>query len=422
MSRFTYKGVDLSPFLKILEIKKSIGNERTVETNDTPKIGVNVQGVKFGAKTIKVRVSLASRELTPTFVDTIEYPIASNDNLNKLREKAASLLHAESEFRLELPDEPDRFYMAIPRGDIELEGISDWYDETTIEFLVPDGVAHSTAYKRFDAPRQEGNKAIFDLENNGTVDAYPIVTVKHASENGYIGLVNVSGAMELGSREEADKEEYKKSETLFDYVPSTGLAKGQKNVAILNDQGQNLGGTLSVAEAFGRPHISLTNRGSGPRQANAGSVTWDIPIDSSGESGSLNDYIWWRQVFIALAVNQLGFIKIMVSDTNDQFLYGVETIKRANGLSTEYNLLASNGQGGFKLIKQWIFDATERDEHNPFNASRGASDLEETTWFKPIGGEVISNSTSPKSKAGNRIKSMLRLGHLATSLFYRICI
>jgi len=131
MAGFTYKGVDLSPFLKILEIKKAIGNERTIETNGAPKIGVNVQGVKFGAKIIKVRVSLASREMTPTFVDTIEYPTVSNADLNKLREKVTSLLHAESEFKLELPDEPDRFYMAIPRGDIELEGISDWYDETT---------------------------------------------------------------------------------------------------------------------------------------------------------------------------------------------------------------------------------------------------------------------------------------------------
>lgn len=45
------------------------------------------------------------------------------------------LLSAREPCKLELPDEPNRYYMALPKGDIELKGISDWYDETTIEFL-----------------------------------------------------------------------------------------------------------------------------------------------------------------------------------------------------------------------------------------------------------------------------------------------
>lgn len=378
MAGFTYKGVDLSPFLKILEIKKAIGNERIVETNNAPKIGVNVQGVKFGAKTIKVRVSLASRDMTPTFVDTVEYPTVSNADLNKLREKVASLLHAESEYKLELPDEPDRFYMAIPKGDIELEGISDWYDETTIEFLVPDGVAHSTTYRQFENPTVSSDKLTFDLVNDGNVDTFPNITIKNNAENGYIGLVNVNGALEVGDREEADTEQYRRSEVLFDYRDSkikTGLSTAQKNVAVLNDTSQNLKGTISSVDVWGRPHLALTNRGSGPQPNNAGSLTWTIPADSSGATGSLNDYIWWRQVFWLGAANEFGFIKLTVSDDQGQFLYGVETFKRANGLGCEYNFLASDGKGGFNTIKQWGFTGTHWDHHNPFNEPRGWSDL-----------------------------------------------
>ena len=378
MPRFTYKGVDLSPFLKILEIKRAIGNERTIETNGAPKIGINVQGVKFGAKIIKVRVSLASRDMTPTFVDTIEYPTVSNADLNKLREKVASLLHAESEFKLELPDEPDRFYMAIPRGDIELEGISDWYDETTIEFLVPDGVAHSTTYRRFDNPTVSNDKLTFDLVNDGNVDAFPNITIKNNAENGYIGLVNVNGALEVGDREEADTEQYRRSEVLFDYRDSkikTGLSASQKNVAVLNDTSQNLKGTISSVDVWGRPHLALTNRGSGPQPNNAGSLTWTIPADSSGAVGSLNDYIWWRQVFLLDSANEFGFIKLTVSDDQGRFLYGVETFKRANGLGCEYNFLASDGKGGFNAIKQWGFTGTNSEYQNPFNEPRGWSDL-----------------------------------------------
>ena len=40
----------------------------------------------------------------------------------------------------------------------------------------------------------------------------------------------------------------------------------------------------------------------------AGSLTWDIPADSSGATGSLNDYIWWRQIFWLGATNQYVFV------------------------------------------------------------------------------------------------------------------
>ena len=377
MSRFTYKGVDLSPFLNVLKIERTIGNSRNVATNDAPKIGVNVQEVTFGAKIIKVRVSLASREMTPIFVDTIEYPTVTETNLNRLREQVTSLLHAEEEFKLELPDEPDRFYMAIPQGDVELEGIADWYDETTIEFIVPDGVAHSSTYRRFDNGTVSSDKVVFNLINDGNVSAFPVVTVKNNAENGYIGLVNTSGALEVGDREVVDTVQVKQSELLFDYRDSkitNGLSEATKNVAILNDTGQNLVGTVASVDWSGRKHLFLQAPG-GTTGNNAGSLTWNIPADSSGTTGSLNDYIWWRQVFWLGAANQFGFIKLTVSDEQGRFLYGVETFKRYNGLGCEYNFMAADGKGGFNMIKQWTFTGTHLDSQNPFNEPRGWSDL-----------------------------------------------
>ena len=377
MSRFTYKGVDLSPFLNVLKIERTVGNNRNVATNDTPKIGVNVQEVTFGAKIIKVKVSLASRDLAPAFVDTIEYPTVSNTNLNKLREKVTSLLHAENEFKLELPDEPDRFYMAIPRGDIELEGISDWYDETTVEFFVPDGVAHSSTYRKFDNGIVSSDKIVFNLINDGNVPAFPVVTIKNNAENGYIGLVNTSGALEIGDREEADTEQYKQSEVLFDYASSNGqdripngFNKGTKNIATTNDPNDpRPTGTLGVDNVWGRPHIAL-------RSGKTASLTWDIPNDSSGAKGALYEYFWWRQIFWAGAFHQQGYMKITVHAENNEFLYGVETWKRSNGLSSEYNFLASNGRGGFNMLSSKRFDCTHIDTQNPFNEPRGWSDIQ----------------------------------------------
>ena len=173
------------------------------------------------------------------------------------------------------------------------------------------------------------------MTNNGTVEACPIIRIKHRAENGYIGLVNQTGAFELGNPEEVDTKKVKQSELLFDYRDSkitNGLTASAKNVAILNDASENLVGTVASVDWAGRKHLFLENAG-GTVGNNAGSLTWDIPADSSGDTGSLNDYIWWRQVFLLGATNQYGFIKVTVSDTDGKFLYGVETFKRAQGLS-----------------------------------------------------------------------------------------
>ena len=218
-----------------------------------------------------------------------------------------------------------------------------------------------------------------ELNNRGTSDMSPIFKFKHKTENGYIGIFgqNNEDYFAIGNKEEADTEVVKQSEVLFDYRDSKitdGLTASAKNVAILNDTAQNLVGTVASVDWSGRKHLFLQNAG-GTTGNNAGSLTWEIPADSSGEKGSLNDYIWWRQVFWLGAANQYGFMKICVSDENDKFLYGVETFKRANGLECEYNFLASDGNGGFRVLDSKLFQGTHIEQHNPFNEPRGWSDI-----------------------------------------------
>ena len=173
-------------------------------------------------------------------------------------------------------------------------------------------------------------------------------------------------------------------------------------MAILNDTGQNLVGTVASVDWSGRKHLFLQNAG-GTTGNNAGSLTWNIPADSSGATGSLNDYIWWRQVFWLGATNQYGFIKLTVSDTSGKFLYGVETFKRAQGLGCEYNFMASDGNGGFKMVKRWTFNGTHEDSQNPFNEPRGASDLKRNDdkvrvyWFGSYNDFIIPEIKGRKS-------------------------
>ena len=360
----TFNGVGMSRFFRVREVVRAIGNDRNISQVDAPLIGTNIQKVSFGAKKITVRFTMLEKTAT---------------EIEVLKHELAGVLHVKEPARLTFEDEPDKYYMAIPTGDVSIGNINRVCQKGEITFLVPDGVAHSVTYKRVVDYEERQGKMVFAIDNKGTADAYPIITFKANDENGYYGLVSERFAFEAGSIEEADIVPYKHSEILWDYVTDNGiikgLADGQKNVAILNDNSQNLNGTLAIQSAWGRPHLSLVNRGSGPLGNNAGSLTWDIPADSVGETGAINEYLWWRQVFWVNPANQYGFIKISFTGENGEFLYGVETIKRGNGLNTEYNFLAANGSGGYRLVKQWTFWPTHNQGENPFTKDTGWCDL-----------------------------------------------
>lgn len=360
----TYNGVGMSRFFRVREVVRAIGNDRNISQVDAPLIGTNIQKVSFGAK--KITVSFTMLEKTAAEIEALKHELAG-------------VLHVKEPARLTFEDEPDKYYMAIPTGDISIGNINRICQKGEITFLVPDGVAHSVTYKRVVDYEERQGKMVFAIDNKGTADAYPIITFKANDENGYYGLVSDRFAFEAGSIEEADIVPYKHSEILWDYVTGEGiikgLAEGQKNVAILNDNSQNLNGTLAIQSAWGRPHLFLANPGSGPLGNHAGSLTWDIPADSVGEKGALHEYIWWRQIFWVNPANQYGFIKISFTGENGEFLYGVETIKRGNGLNTEYNFLAANGSGSYKLVKQWTFWPTHNPSENPFNKDSGQSDI-----------------------------------------------
>ncbi|HFI0332256.1 TPA: distal tail protein Dit [Streptococcus suis] len=386
MIKMNFNNVDFSRWLVITKGFTTFGGaDFDVATEDVGLNGTRFIKNRYKEKIIRVPFYIEYKQL-------IDYDAF---------EKA---LYVTEPQKLTFSHQPHRYYYAIPTGDLDFDEFR-MNGKGTLTFIVPDGVAHSTVYRSFNTTTTSIGKTTIALTNNGTVDAPPIIRIKHNAENGYIGIVNQTGAFELGNPEEADTEVVKQSEVLFDYRDSKitdGLTASAKNVAILNDTYQNLVGTVASVDWSGRKHLFLQNAG-GTTGNNAGSLTWDIPADSSGATGSLNDYIWWRQIFWLGATNQYGFIKLTVSDTNGQFLYGVETFKRAQGLGCEYNFMASDGNGGYKMIKRWTFNGTHENAQNPFNEPRGASDLKRNDdkvrvyWFGSYNDFVIPEIKGRKS-------------------------
>lgn len=364
MDTVIYNNHDLSEVIKINEVIRPVGNERDVTTNDAPFLGVNVQEVRTGPKKIKVKF-------------TVQKKTARDTELAK--HTLATILNTDKPVRIDISDEPDKYYMGLVIGSVDVDNVARWLQKGEFEILVPDGVAHGTTYRRFDNGQEQLDKVVFNLVNDGNVPAFPVVTVKNNAENGYIGLVNTSGAFEVGDREEADTGIVKRSEVLIDFRGdriSDGFAKATKNKAVTNDNSENVVGTAELTTLWDKKHIRLRDQATSGKYGNyATSLSWDIPTDSSGAVGSLDDYIIGRQIFVSNAANQYGFIKITVSDTNGQFLYGIETFKRTKGQDCEFNVFGSDGKNSYYFLKCLNFTGISDSKLNPFTSSRGQFEI-----------------------------------------------
>lgn len=388
MTRFAFGGVDLTPFLTFLKAERSIGNGRQISFDSSPRIGANVQKVAFEPKTIRVHVSLASRPVGYDFVDTLEVAALEASNLNRLREELAGVLHTEIPLRLELPDEADRYYLAIPKGDIELAGISDWYDQTVIEFVVPDGVAHSSTYKRVETVSSETGKMVFELENKGTVPAYPIITVDHRSGNSLLGLANQDFVFEVGGplipvvatqTEQSTTTLQTTKQNFLDFREGKlreASDRGKKNVAVgLNDV--RLSRILTTVATANRLSLDASDGWSAAVDGKFGaSLTWDLPQGASGAVKNVVDTLWWKQSLTIDSPDERGYMQLYVTDTNGHFLYGVETDKTVAGIGCTYRLSVADGKGGRKTVKIWTYFGSDQTSLNPFSHGKGQSEIQ----------------------------------------------
>ena len=363
MDTVIYNNHDLSEVVKINEVIRPVGNERDVTTNDAPFLGVNVQEVRTGPKKIKVKF-------------TVQKKTARDTELAK--HTLATILNTDKPVRIDISDEPDKYYMGLVIGSVDVDNVTRWLQKGEFEILVPDGVAHGTTYRRFDNGQEQPDKVVFNLVNNGNVPAFPVITVKNNAENGYIGLVNTSGALEVGDRKEVDTEIVKRSEVLLDFRGdkiADGLAKAVKNSSVTNSP-ENLNGTSELVTVAGKKRVKLREQFSGTyNKSYSTGLSWEIPADSTGQKGSLNDYIFCKLVYQLDSVAQCGFIKVTVTDANNQFLYGIETYKRYNGLYCGFNVFATNNNNDYNFLKTLDFDSSSDQNRNPFAKTRGQFEI-----------------------------------------------
>lgn len=359
--KVTYNDVDLSDYWEyVTDIHRDAGNEDSLVTEDTPRLGEEILRISRGAKTIEV-----------------EFTIWSADR-NKVKRQLASIFRVDSPKKLIFSDEPDKYYWAIKSGKIEMREESLQRSRGTITFFVEDGVAHSTTYKRYDNPTISGNKMTFEIDNNGSEYAYPIIKIKHNSENGYIGVVNSTGALEVGNKQEVDGEMAQKNVTLHknvsgdfsDWVDGThNYENPNKIVNTRMTSDKAWGGRLGILpEPFATSGVA--------NSLQYGAVK-ELPLAETAK----NWYIWARAWFETGLNGQTGAWCLSVIDEEDHLIAGMAIEKTdTSGNTANIRFLLGDGNGGSRVMQTINFTPSLWFPPNPYG-SEGREENKNANMF-----------------------------------------
>lgn len=322
----TYKGEKLP--IKIVKVNRNLS---APISSNLKKIGIR-NGKDFDY------VTQEERQIA------IEYVINNGtaENLKDFRRKMAKLLTSDKMGKLIFSDEPNLYYNAILNGEPTLD---EEYLQSSgiITFIVPDGIAHSTIQKTFQASLNHERVMEMTISNTGTESVSVDYEIKHNHENGFIGIVSEYGVIQLGHVNEMDMEEKEKSEYLLNYRQASQYEAMRSGSGIFFDPSYGKSGTFGTYNYDNKTWVSLASAGAGSGWHGA-ARTIDLPPDQTGISGSANFAMQGKVWFRPTATNQCGIIEYCIADKNGRHLASARIAKWNPVTDTALLILCVNGK------------------------------------------------------------------------------
>lgn len=276
------------------------------------------------------------------------------------RDIVNTILNVSEPKRLEFGYEPNRYYMAIPEGDINFVAKDD-IATGTITFRILDGVSKSKTITPFTFTKQSDGSWKTKIVNNGSEWAYVNYNIDIARETGYIGLVSEHGILQFGKVDEADMEQAKKNVKLH-----SGFTQWTSGTAFYENQNKKDVTDMSVQNGW----LKLANKGF-TNTANGGyfGAIQELPLSET----CTDWYIWARARFEAGLMGQTGEWALCVVDENNQLIAGM--------IIEKYDRSGNKGQVCFTIGGQGIKKTI------PFTTS---------VWLRdnPYGGEGITKNSN----------------------------
>jgi predicted phage tail component-like protein len=292
----------------------------------------------------------------------IVMPFTIEGNLEEKYDALQKALKVDEPKKLVFGNVPNKCFYAIPSGTLEFSEETEFLGEGTITWLIPDGVAYSTAEFDFYGVQNNGYQTI-TIQNNGTEWADVDYEITHQHENGFIGLVSQYGVIQLGKEEEADGENYEASEELFN---GYGLFQDDHGTSYQNPENTTRG-TLEVRNIAGHNVMALKGGQATSGYWNGGMKTLTIPVDSEGRRGAKNFYCYTQHWFETGLMGQTGAQTIAFL-TGDNKVICAMSINKSDTVGNTAHVDWFAPQN--KKIKTLDFQPTSYED-NPFNLKMG---------------------------------------------------
>lgn len=292
----------------------------------------------------------------------IVMPFTIEGNLEEKYDALQKALKVDEPKKLVFGNVPNKCFYAIPSGTLEFSEETEFLGEGTITWLIPDGVAYSTAEFDFYGVQNNGYQTI-TIQNNGTEWADVDYEITHQHENGFIGLVSQYGVIQLGKEEEADGENYEASEELFN---GYGLFQDDHGTSYQNPENTTRG-TLEVRNIAGHNVMALKGGQVTSGYWNGGMKTLTIPVDSEGRGGAKNFYCYTQHWFETGLMGQTGAQTIAFL-TGDNKVICAMSINKSDTVGNTAHVDWFAPQN--KKIKTLDFQPTSYED-NPFNLKMG---------------------------------------------------
>ena len=292
----------------------------------------------------------------------IVMPFTIEGNLEEKYDALQKALKVDEPKKLVFGNVPNKCFYAIPSGTLEFSEETEFLGEGTITWLIPDGVAYSTAEFDFYGVQNNGYQTI-TIQNNGTEWADVDYEITHQHENGFIGLVSQYGVIQLGKQEEADGENYEASEELFN---GYGLFQDDHGTSYQNPENTTQG-TLEVRNVAGYNVMALKGGQATSGYWNGGMRTLTIPVDSEGRRGAKNFYCYTQHWFETGLMGQTGAQTIAFL-TGDNKVICAMSINKSDTVGNTAHVDWFAPQN--KKIKTLDFQPTSYED-NPFNLKMG---------------------------------------------------
>lgn len=413
----TFNGIDLSKYIRVTsDFERGIGVGRT---NQTLQVGKS-DFEKYQGYTLKK--------------DVIPMPFKTKYNLISKRRELAQILNVSEPTKLIFPDEPDIYYLAVPEGNTGLTE-QNFLGSGTINWLVPDGVAHAIQEKEYFAD----DSGIIKIDNKGTYKTYPILETTMQSDNGLVAFINSNGALlQFGNPDEVDSVGYQESDWVVNdrLFTQTEVEKAGWKVNDVTFPDKLMGkytltpnGTIEYKTAEGVPLATADGWGDSSEYHGV-TLSRDISPDSQGYVGAKNFEVRFGLYFITGQLNQTGLALVELRDKNDKQVCSISFVKNAStnnvgiirlnvrgnvfyeqkyetnmwniytNINTEFSIVKHGNEFNFHLggIKNGGFIKTYRDD------TQTNIEVTKIVWF----GGIFGANSSPME---NSIRSVTMQKH-----------